>query len=65
MEFPWTRDIEDDVIRVWVKDSWQPPALLLENFGDGGGGSLGSQAQKEKSRSSLLSVSLENEALQS
>lgn len=22
--------IKNDVIRVWVKDSWQPPALLLE-----------------------------------
>ena len=32
MESPWTGDMEDDVIRVWVNDSWQPPALLLENF---------------------------------
>jgi hypothetical protein len=37
MKFPWIRDFEDDVIRVWVKDSWQPPALLLENFRVWGG----------------------------
>lgn len=28
MVSPRTGDIEDDVVRVWVKDSWQPPALL-------------------------------------
>ena len=32
MDSPWTGVMEDDVIRVCVKDSWQPPALLLENF---------------------------------
>lgn len=31
-ELPQTGDIEDDVMRVWAKDRWQPPALLLENF---------------------------------
>lgn len=42
-------------MRVWIKDSWQPPALLLENFRGWGGGSLGSQAQKQKVKSNLLS----------
>lgn len=55
VEFPGIGDIEDDVMRVWIKDSWQPPALLLENFRGWGGGSLGSQAQKQKVKSNLLS----------
>lgn len=36
VEFPGTGDIEDDVMRVQIKDSWRPPALLLENFRDWG-----------------------------
>lgn len=29
--FPWSGDIENEVMRVCVKDSWQPPALRREN----------------------------------
>lgn len=29
---PMDGGMEGDVMRVWVQDSWQPPALLLENF---------------------------------
>lgn len=63
MEFPRTDDIENDVMRVLVKDSWQPPALLLENFGGWEDGSLASQTQSRKS--SPVFWSLENEALPS
>lgn len=32
--FPWSGDTENAVMRVCVQDSWQPPALRTENFGD-------------------------------
>lgn len=62
MESPWTGDIEDDVMRVWVKDSWQPPAFLIENVRACGCGSLGSQAQSRKS-SPIFFPSRESKAL--
>jgi hypothetical protein len=55
IEFPWTRDCEDDVIIVWIKDSWQPPSLLLESFRVWDGWWIARITGKTKS--SLLSVS--------
>lgn len=54
--FPWSGDIENEVMRVCVKDSWQPPALRIANF-RGCGGISEITGTKLKVRSRLLSVS--------